>query len=238
VLALPGYWITLSLNTADLLATTLMLAAALAWKQQRLRASWASLTAALLSRETALLAWAATGVTALRERRWRWLFPLALVPLPLWAWTATLRARFPAVPDGSLASLHFTWPFGGILGKAGQLLGLVSLPGVELGGAERLFDGLCFGLWLVTLALLAAACFRGWGGRWLRLASGLYLLPALCTSTQILARFPDYTRVWIDLAGLALLGLLSARSRWLKLWLSLSAMVSLGYWAGYLVLAP
>jgi glycosyltransferase involved in cell wall biosynthesis len=238
VLALPGYWITLSLNTADLLATSLMLAAALAWKQQRLRASWASLTAALLSRETALLAWAATGVTALRERRWRWLFPLALVPLPLWAWTATLRARFPAVPDGSLASLHFTWPFGGILGKAGQLLGLVSLPGVELGGAERLFDGLCFGLWLATLALLAAACFRGWGGRWLRLASGLYLLPALCTSTQILARFPDYTRVWIDLAGLALLGLLSARSRWLKLWLSFSAVVSLGYWAGYLVLAP
>jgi len=75
-------------------------------------------------------------------------------------------------------------------------------------------------------------------GRWLRWAAGLYLLPALCTSTQILARFPDYTRVWIDLAGLALLVLLSARSRWIRPWLLLSAAVSLGYGAGYALVAP
>jgi hypothetical protein len=65
----------------------------------------------------------------------------------------------------------------------------------------------------------------------------LYLLPALCTSTQILARFPDYTRVWIDLAGLALLALVSARTRWLKHWLGLSTAISIGYLSGYLVLA-
>ena len=238
VLALPSYWITLSLNTADLLATTLMLTAALAWRQQWGLATSASLSAALLTRETALLAWVATGISTLWERRWRWLLPLALVPLPLWLWTANLRARFRAVPDGALASLHFTWPLGGILSKVGQFVGLHALPGVELGVTERLFDALCFGLWLATLAVLASACWRGWGGRWLRLACGLYLLPALCASTQILARFPDYTRVWIDLAGLALLALISARSCWLKPWLALSAVISLGYWAGYLVLAP
>lgn len=238
VLALPGYWITLSLNTADLLATTLMLSAALAWQEQRLGRGWASLTGALLSRETALLAWAATGFCALWERRWRWLLPLALVPLPLWFWTASLRARFPAVPDGSLASLHFTWPTGGILLKASQLLGWTPLAAVQPGLAERLFDALSLFLWLATLAVLAAACWRGWGGRWLRVVAGLYLVPALCTSTQILARFPDYTRVWIDLAGLGLLALLSARSRWLLPWVGLSAVVTLGYGAGYLVLAP
>jgi hypothetical protein len=70
------------------------------------------------------------------------------------------------------------------------------------------------------------------------LPAGIYLLPALCTSIQILARFPDYTRVWIDLAGLALLALLSARSRLLLPWLGLSALVSIGYWVGYLWLAP
>lgn len=238
VLALPGYWITLSLGTADLLATALMLAAALAWRQRRLGANWASLTAALLARETALLPWAATAVRSIRERRWRWLPALALVPLPLWAWTAWLRARFAAVPDASLAALHFTWPFAGVLRKGGQLLGLLPLPGVDPGAAERLFDALCFSLWLSTLALLALAALRGWGGAWLRLAAGLYLLPALCTSTQILARFPDYTRVWIDLAGLALLALLSSRSSLLTPWLALSAAVSAGYGFGYLVLAP
>lgn len=235
VLTLPGYWITLSLDTADLLATTLMLAAALAWREQRIALGSAALSAALLSRETALLAWAATGLSALWRRHWRWLVPLALVPLPLLAWTVSLRGRFPAVPDAALASLHFTWPLAGVLVKVAQLLGLVASPVV---GMERLFDALCLVLWLSTLAVLVCAAWRGWGGQWLRLAAGFYLLPALCTSIQILGRFPDYTRVWIDLAGLALLALLSARSRWLNPWLGLSVLVSLGYGAGYLVLAP
>ena len=149
-----------------------------------------------------------------------------------------LQQELKSLPDGSLASLHFTWPTGGILLKASQLLGWAPLSAVQAGVAERVFDGLSLFLWLATLVVLAAACWRGWGGRWLRAAAGLYLLPALCTSTHILARFPDYTRVWIDLAGLALLALLSARDRWLKPWLVLSAVVSCGYWAGYLVLAP
>ena len=239
VLALPGYWVTFTLDTADLLATSLMLGAALAWRERRAGAAWICLSAALLSRETALLAWAATGLTAFWERRWRWLAPLALVPLPLLLWAGSLGARFPAVPDASLAALHFGWPGAGILQKSGQLLGLLPLAGGgQLGLAERLFDGLCLTLWLSTLALLAITALRGWGGRWLRLAAGIYLLPALCTSIQILARFPDYTRVWIDLAGLALLALLSARSRLLLPWLGLSALVSLGYWLGYLWLAP
>jgi hypothetical protein len=233
VLALPAYWITLSLNTADLLATTLMLSAALAWKQQRLTAVWGSLSGALLTRETALLAWVATGVSALGERRWRWLVPLALVPLPLWLYSAGLRARFPAVADGALATLHFTWPLGGVVRKLVQLVGLSPLSAVQLSGAERVFDGLCFSLWLFTLAVLALASWRGWGGRWLRWACGLYLLPALCTSTQILARFPDYTRVWIDLSALALLTLVAGRSRLLIPWLMLSALISLGYGIGY-----
>jgi hypothetical protein len=81
--------------------------------------------------------------------------------------------------------------------------------------------------------VLAVASWRGWGGRWLRWACGLYLLPALCTSTQILARFPDYTRVWIDLSALALLTLVAGRSRLLIPWLMLSALISLGYGIGY-----
>jgi glycosyltransferase involved in cell wall biosynthesis len=233
VLALPGYWITLTLSTADLLATTLLLAAAVAWRQGRLGPLAGVLSAALLTRETALLAWASTGLTVLWERRWRWLLPLAVVLVPLLAFTASLKARFATTADGLLASLHFGPPGLGILQKAEQALGLRVLPGPPLVGLERGFDGLCLLFWLATLIVLAATAVRGWGGRWLRLTAALYLLPALCTSTQILARFPDYTRVWIDLSSLALLALLSARSRWLPWWLGAAAALSVGYGVGF-----
>jgi hypothetical protein len=164
--------------------------------------------------------------------------PLAVVPLPLLLWSGTLTRRFAAVPDGALARVHFGFPLEGALQKGLQLLGLRPLADLQPGGLERLFDAGCFGLWLLTLGVLVLAAWRGWGGRWLRLASALYLLPAICTSTQILARFPDYTRVWIDLSSLALLALLASRSWLLKPWLALSALISAGYGFGYLLLAP
>jgi hypothetical protein len=234
VLALPSYWITLSLDTADLLATTLLLASAVAFRVQRPGLLVSSLSLALLSRETGLLAWASSGFTSLRERRWTWLLPLALVPLPLLAWTASLKARFPATADGLLVSLHFTWPGLGIATKALQLLGLAPLPGGPMPTTERLFDSLCFGLWLLSLGLLLVVALRPGLNRWLRFTAAIYLLPAVCTSTQILARFPDYTRVWIDVASLALLALVSIRHRLvLATWLAASLLTSIGYGVGY-----
>jgi hypothetical protein len=233
VLALPGTWITLTLSTADLLATTLLLAAAVAWRQGQLGRLSAALAAALLTRETALLAWASTALAALVERRWRWLVPLALVPAPLLLLTASLQARFAGTSDGMLATLHFGPPGWGVIRKLGQLLWVWTLPGPLPSGLERGFDGLCLLFWLCSLAVLAVAALRGWGGRWLRFTAALYLLPAVCTSTQILARFPDYTRVWIDVSSLALLALLSSRSRWLPWWLGGAALVSGGYGLGF-----
>jgi glycosyltransferase involved in cell wall biosynthesis len=237
VLALPATWITLSFDTADLLATSLLLGAGLAWRQRRPGRLGASLSAALLSRETALLGWAATGWALVWERRWRWLLPLLLLPVPLLAWTLLLRQRFGATADGLLASLHFGWPGLGLARKAAQLLGWLTLPGPPPGAVEQLFDGLCFLLWLATLAVLLVTVLRPTANRWLRAACSLYLLPALCTSTQILARFPDYTRVWIDLSSLALLALLSARSSALQAWVLVSALLSAAYGVGY-ALAP
>jgi hypothetical protein len=238
VLALPSYWITLSLDTADLLATILLLASAVAFRAQRPGLLISSLSLALLSRETGLLAWASSGFTSLRERRWTWLLPLALVPMPLLAWTASLKARFPATADGLLVSLHFTWPGLGIATKALQLLGLASLPGGPMGGAERLFDSLCFGLWLLSLGLLLVVALRPGLTRWLRFTAALYLLPALCTSTQILARFPDYTRVWIDVASLGLLGCVSMRRNNLaSRVVGFSTGVSLIYLVSYFLVA-
>lgn len=236
-LLLPGYWVTLSLDTADLLATVGLLAAAVTWTAKQRGATSLALAAALLSRETSLLAWASTGLSVLWQRRWTWLLPLACVPLPLLLWTQVLNSRFAQTRDGLLASVHFGWPGVGLLQKLGQLLGLYALPGPAPSLLERLFDAASLSLWGTTLLMLASVALSPRTSRWLRLTSAIYLLPALCTSTQILARFPDYTRVWIDLASLALLGLLQLRSRWLKPWLAGCGCISLGYWAGYCFIA-
>jgi len=111
---------------------------------------------------------------------------------------------------------------------------LRALPGPPLLGLELGFDALSLLFWLATVGVLLATALRGWGGRWLQITAGLYLLPALCTSTQILARFPDYTRVWIDLASICAISLISSRQeRITKPWLAAGAILSMLYLTGY-----
>jgi hypothetical protein len=238
VLALPGYWITLTLSTADLLATTLLLAAAVAWRQRRPAYLSAALAGGALTRETALLAWAASYLATATEKRWRWLLPLALVPLPLLLLTTWLKIRFAATGDGLLATLHFGPPGLGILRKIEQLLGSWPWPGQLPSGLERSFDALCLLFWLCSLTIMAATAFRGSAGRWLQITAGIYLLPALCTSSQILARFPDYTRVWIDISTLTLLCLITTRTKRIsKAWIVGAGALSLAYLTGFIALS-
>jgi len=91
---------------------------------------------------------------------------------------------------------------------------------------------------LLSLGLLLAVALRPGLNRWLRFTAALYLLPALCTSTQILARFPDYTRVWIDVASLALLACLTMRRHDLaSRFVGFSTGVSLVYLVSYFLVA-
>ena len=235
VLLLPGYWVTLSVDTADLLSTVGLLAVAVLWSTERRGLTAFVLVASLLSRETAILVWATTCLTALLQRRWTWLIPLACVPAPLLVWTQVLNNRFALTRDGLLASLHFGWPGGGFIHKISNLLGLSPLTGPQHSLAEYLFDSASLFLWTFTLVVLAIVALSSRASRWMKLCSAMYLIPALCTSIQIFDRFPDYTRVWIDLSSLALLGLLQIRSQLLTAWLSVGAMLSLTYVIGYFI---
>jgi len=236
-LLLPGYWITLSLDTADLLATVGLLAVAVTWSAKERGLTSLSLAAALLTRETSLLVWASTGLSALWLRRWTWLFPLACAPVPLLIWTQALNNRFVQTRDGLLASVHFGWPGVGLIQKLFQVLGLHSLPAIEPSLLERFFDVTCIILFASNLCVLAFTCLGSVASRWIRATSAIYLLPALCSSTQILARFPDYSRVWIDLGTLALLGLIQTRNKYIKIWLAANGVISLAYITGYALLA-
>jgi hypothetical protein len=88
------------------------------------------------------------------------------------------------------------------------------------------------------LGLLLVVALRPGLNRWLRFTAAIYLLPAVCTSTQILARFPDYTRVWIDVASLALLGCVGMRRHDLaSRFVGFSTGVSLVYLVSYFLVA-
>lgn len=233
VLALPGYWVSLSLSTADLLSTTLLLGVALTASEGQFMPHWMSLVGITLTRETGLLAWATSSLKSLRERQWRLFLLLLPVPLPLFLWSTYLKSRFPFVVDGYLAKLHFGPPFIGIVSKLfHSLQQLTTLP-YKSYLLEGFFDIVCLFFLLFTLVLLMRGVLFGSGSRWLRYASAFYLLPALCTSSQILSRFPDYTRVWIDLSSLTLLLIVSSRSRSSLIWLLVATLISIGYVSGY-----
>ena len=235
VLALPGYWVSLSLSTADMLSTTLLLGAALTASNGPLLPHWLNIVGATLTRETGILAWAASCLMSLRERRWHRLLPLVFAPVPLMVWSAYLGSRFSSVTDGYLAKLHFGPPLVGIVKKLVQLLQSRTYIEYPQNLLEGFFDSGCLFFFILTLVLLAAGVRMGWGGRWLRYSCAFYLLPALCVSTQILSRFPDYTRVFVDLSSLTLLVLVSSRTRLSTPWLFLSILISVGYILGYAV---
>jgi hypothetical protein len=134
--------------------------------------------------------------------------------------------------------MHFGWPLQGIVAKLGQLAAQAPGVGKAVSPLEWCFDSLSFGLWCSTLVLLAVVSCSRRQSLWIRTAAGIYLAPALCTGLQILARFPDYTRVWIDLASLVLLAGIAVPSPWFRGFLGLSALVSCGYGLGYALLAP
>ena len=237
-LALPAYWITLTLDTADLVATTLLLSTAYAWLLKKRYFGSASISLSLLTRETSLLIWFSTITSIFKRRRYRWLIPVGLAAVPWILWTSYLNDRFKSTADGFLATLHFGAPLSGVIHKALLLLSsLTSLHSFDL-AVESLFDASAFCLWLFTIACLIVISLNSAASFWVRCSSALYLLPAICSSLQILNRFPDYTRVWIDLSSLALIGLIQTRHKYLVPFMLGSGVISIGYMFGYVVLAP
>jgi hypothetical protein len=229
-LVIPSLWIALSLSMAEVVDTTLLIGAILGYRMQRARSTAALVMAAMLTRETSLLLWAGLTVSAITDRRWkqlRWLLP---APLPLLGLVAYLKLTVPNPPGRLEAGFGpaFGWPFQGLLTKVDQLL--LSPP-----SAEAFYDRGVFLLLLATVALDLLVVLRR---RELRPVSAIllfYLLPFLCVTAQVYARFPDYTRVMIYFYTLAVMALPWVIGGGRIAWLGAAGVASLGYLAGFLM---
>lgn len=160
----PAHIIALALDTAEILATTLVLATLVALRARRYPVAAVALTGAALTRETTLvvaiglaLAWLVVRLRRDRTPRtsqppaYVWLVPAAIQV----SWQAYLTARWGTVPSRQGASMDIRLPFVGLLREAATWLRL-----------EQPVDGLHLLLMVVivtAIALGAIATARGAG---------------------------------------------------------------------------
>lgn len=225
MLCIPSVWIILSLATSDLLSSTLVVASLLAFGRERFALCALMLSLAVLTRETNILIGAGLGLTGWRMLGLKKVWPLALAPLPLFAWLVYLRLEVPLPVHGLFNKVQLQLPGQALLSKVEQLAGLGR-------GAESVFDLACLMFLLSAIVLGGLLAWRDSRFTFLRISWLLSVLLFLIVSMQVLDRFPDYTRVFVDLYCFVLfMGVERWRSG--RIWLLGGALLSLGYLIGF-----
>ncbi len=192
-LAIPGVWISLSISTADLLSSTLVILALVSFRRSQVGLSLAWQALALLTRETTILIWLTLVLTSGFQRQKKYLFLAPLPLIPWGAWNLYLRVKLPGQWDSQSLGTHFSWPLLGIFDKISELL---ATPWTM----TQALDGIVFGLQLVIVVGVILCAKPAWKHqRELMIGAGLYSVVFLLSKLQILALFTDYSRVYLDL---------------------------------------
>ncbi len=192
-LTIPGAWISLSISTADLLSSTLVILALVSFRQSQTTLTLAWQALALLTRETTILIWLTLILTSGYQRNRKYLFmaPLALIPWGLW--NLYLRSNLPGQWDSQSLGMHFSWPLLGILDKIAEL---ATTPWTM----TQALDSIVFCLQLVVVGAIITCAKPAWKRQpELIIGAGLYSGVFLLSKLQILALFTDYSRVYLDL---------------------------------------
>ncbi|WP_424097976.1 AZOBR_p60025 family cell surface glycopolymer formation protein [Moorena producens] len=198
VLSIPGIWMVLSLSTADLISSLLLVTAIYFYRNEKAIYTAIAIAAACLTRETMLLMWLAILLTSIWERKGRQLQHLLWAWIPVAGWAIYVFYHLEA-QENLEGSENFGYPLFGI----GQKL-INSLTG-GLGG-KNLFEAYSFALliaaFLVTI-LLASQSLRE--NKVILISAIIYAVLFSMTSMTILGYYLDYSRVYLDIYFLLLL---------------------------------
>ncbi|NEP30070.1 AZOBR_p60025 family cell surface glycopolymer formation protein [Moorena sp. SIO3B2] len=198
VLSIPGVWMVLSLSTADLISSLLLVTAIYFYRNEKPIYTAIAITAACLTRETMLLMWLAILLTSIWERKGRQLQHLLWAWIPVAGWAIYVFYRLEA-QENLEGSENFGYPLFGI----GQKL-INSLTG-GLGG-KNLFEAYSFALLIaafVVTILLASQSLRE--NKVILISAIIYAVLFSMTSMTILGYYLDYSRVYLDIYFLLLL---------------------------------
>lgn len=207
VLLLPGVWIVLSLSTADLLNSALVLAALYSYRIKQLpwMAVWIAI--ASLTRETSLVMWFSLLVVSIWEQQYRAIKPLILAVIPPIVWNSYVLIRFH--DQGVLGvNANFGYPFAGIVEKFKLLF-------VDNFSGKDSFEIYCFGLLVIVFIFnLVFGKINQSENKIIAIGSMIYGIMFLMSSIAMLSYFLNYPRQFINPYFLFLLLQGSKRMRW------------------------
>ena len=196
-LCIPGVWIVLSLGTADLLSSLLLILSFYCYRYNKPIWTAVTISLACLTRETMLLIWLAILLTSLIQKKkehskqllWAWIPPF------LW----TIYTSFLHLPGAVRVKANFGYPFMGIYDKLISIL---------IGGfkAKNLFEAYSFIMILVifiTIFIISARHRRE--NQLIQLSTLLYGAMFVMSSMTILSYYLDYSRVFMDVYFLLIL---------------------------------
>lgn len=222
-LCIPGVWMVLSLGTADLLSSLLLIIAFYCYRYNK--PLWTSIAIALacLTRETLLLIWLAILLTSIIQEKkeqikhllWAWIPPL------LW----TIYISFLDLPGAVRVKDNFGYPFEGIYHK------FISLLTGGISG-RNFFETYLFILILAIFgAIFMISRYRTQDNQLIQLSTLMYSVMFAMSSITILGYYLDYSRVFMDVYFFLLLSINTLKFPAKSSLLIASGLGSLGFLA-------
>ena len=198
-LCIPGVWMVLSLGTADLLSSLLLILSFYCYRYNK--PIWTAFTISLacLTRETLLLIWLAILLTSIFQKKKEQSKQLLWAWIPPFLWTTYIS--FLNLPGAVRVKANFGYPFMGIYNKFISLL---------TGGfkGENLFEAYSFILLIIifiTIFIISTSYCKD--NQLIKFSTLLYSSIFVLSSMTILGYYLDYSRVFIDVYFLLLLSI-------------------------------
>ncbi len=222
-LCIPGVWIVLSLGTADLVSSLLLITALVCYRYDKPKWTAIAIALACLTRETLLLMWLALLLTSIRQQKSQQIKHLLWAWLPAFFWLLSIKLL--NLPGSGGIKANFGYPFVGIFQKFFAIL----MNGFQ---GNNLFEAYLF-LLLITIFITIYVLSDRYrkDHRYLQFFIIFYSVMFIFTSMTILGYYLDYSRVFMDVYFLILLSFNRALIPWKMILLSLSGVGSLAFLA-------
>ncbi|MGP0128293.1 MAG: AZOBR_p60025 family cell surface glycopolymer formation protein [cyanobacterium endosymbiont of Rhopalodia musculus] len=198
-LCIPGIWMVLSLGTADLLSSLLLILSFYCYRYNKPIWTAFAISLACLTRETLLLVWLAIFLTSLIQRKKEQSKQLLWAWIPPFLWTIYISSL--DLPGTVRVKANFGYPFMGIYNKLISLL---------MGGfkGENLFEVYSFILIIIIfMTIFIISAYHRKDNQLIQLSTILYSAMFVMSSMTILSYYLDYSRVFIDVYFFLLLSI-------------------------------